>query len=120
MLGQVDLVVTHSKKLLECEDANSMTDCVEGAKFGFMVIEQSNGGGPYFATKGLVKPGERQKGTFCYKESTGTPSFTINGNTEGGYLHNPSAKYPSTRSNTYLTFLSGSHTGSVEVLQGAK
>jgi len=113
MLGKVDLVVTHTKKLLDSDDPHI-------GDFGFMVIEQSNGAGPYFATRGLVKPGARQKGTFCYNEAANKPTFLINGKSEGGYLSNPTAKYPTTRTDVYLTLLSGSHTGNTEVLHGGK
>ena len=48
MLGQVDIVVTHTAKLL--------SDSGEGL-MGLMAMEQENGSGPYFSTPGVGLPG---------------------------------------------------------------
>jgi hypothetical protein len=109
MLGQVDICVTHTKKLLG-----------GGKGFGVMAIEQSNGKGPYFATAGMFAPGSRQKLTFCYKESTNEPSFIVADKVQGGYLHNKKVKYPTTR-NVKLSLLTGSHSSdTVEALKGGQ
>merc|ERR1719201_177399 len=67
MLGQIDLVVTHTKKLLN------------GTGMGLMAIIQGDSKGPYFATTGLGKPGTRHAASFCYKESTNFAEWLVDG-----------------------------------------
>jgi len=116
LLGQVYIVVTHGIKLFP--QPNS------GTGFGLMVIEQSNGNGPYFATEELGGPKAALSMTFCYKESPKRPETPVwykNGKpVKAGYLYNPEARYPTDR-DVPLTFLSGSHTSkNVEPLVGGK
>jgi hypothetical protein len=111
MLGQVDIVVTHSAKLPE--------SISPGDGFGFMAIEQSNGNGPYFVTPAVGALGTRHSVSFCYKETTNVPMWIVNGDVQGEYLHNEGVPYPTDRK-VPLSLFTGSHSSdTVEALSGA-
>merc|ERR1719329_195006 len=86
MMGQVDITVTHTSKLLP----SATGDAAAADQCGLMTIEQSNGDGPYYATPALGAFGTRHKASFCYKQSTGTPSWIVDGaKIAADFLHNP-------------------------------
>merc|ERR1719446_480363 len=78
LMGNVYISATHTNKLLS------------GTGFGLMMLIQSNGLGPYYATAGFADPGSRHKASICYKSSTNVPSITVltSPKVATGYLYN--------------------------------